>query len=652
MSENGNQILPDPGQTAARLFISYSRSDAAWAKPLITLLEQAGHQLWWDGMLKGGENFLPTTQAALEGADAVVVLWSKASVDSHWVRDEATVGRDRRRLVPLSIDGSMPPLGFRQFQLLDLSRWNGKASAPEFQQVIDAIAAVSGQPAPARAVQAPPAAPGINRRWLLGAGAAAAAGIGAVAAWRWQAGGADASEPENSIAVLPFRNLSGQPGQDYFAEGLTEELRTTLSLNRQLLVSGAASAGGFRTADANAAQAAAKLGVSNLLMGSVRQIDDRIRITARLVDGRNGIDRWAESFERAVADVLVMQAEIATRVADALISSLAQDRSWSARRPGGTDRSEAFDAYARGQALYAAASGPKEEARALEAINRAIAIDPGYAAAHAARARIMVALANTETSLARATAGRAEALASARQAIALAPAMPEGHAALGYLLMSGLDIVAAREPYRKSFDLGQGNAPILAAFAEFAANTGMFDQANAAIDRAIRLDPLNAAVFRSAGLVNLAQRRMDQAAGHLRTALSLNPRLGAVHRLLGDMALVAGDAAAAAAHYDKEPGRLSRLRGLAITDARLKGQAAGDARMAELVDAYGDGGLYQQGEVLAQWGRIEPALSVLERAFALRDAGLVLAATNPLLDPLRTEPRFRAVLERCGLPLP
>ncbi|WP_197042185.1 toll/interleukin-1 receptor domain-containing protein, partial [Sandarakinorhabdus oryzae] len=141
----------DQGQGAAadapaplRLFISYSRIDQAIALPLISGLEQQGYAVWWDGLLEGGDNFLPTTQAALENADAVVVLWSKTSVDSHWVRDEATVGREGRRLVPLSIDGSLPPLGFRQFQVIDITKWNGKPAAPEFQRVIRGIALVSG----------------------------------------------------------------------------------------------------------------------------------------------------------------------------------------------------------------------------------------------------------------------------------------------------------------------------------------------------------------------------------------------------------------------------------------------------------------------------------------------------------------------------
>ena len=112
---------PQPALPQASVFVSYSRGDQKRAMPVIAGLEKAGFRVWWDGLLEGGDTFLPTTEAALEGADAVVVIWSKTSVASHWVRDEATVGRDRRRLVPLSLDGSEAPLGFRQFQLIDIA---------------------------------------------------------------------------------------------------------------------------------------------------------------------------------------------------------------------------------------------------------------------------------------------------------------------------------------------------------------------------------------------------------------------------------------------------------------------------------------------------------------------------------------------------
>jgi TolB-like protein/Flp pilus assembly protein TadD len=655
--EQGKGGVPVGDAPRLQLFFSYSRTDQKQAMPLIRALEQQGFAVWWDGLLEGGDNFLPTTEAALQKADAVVVLWSKTSIDSHWVRDEATVGRDRRRLVPLSMDGSLPPLGFRQFQVIDVTRWNGKATAPELKRIASAIAAVSGAPAagsgPAQIGNAPaqightPALAGSTTRRNLLIGAAFLAGGGGIAAWRWLRP-ESVADVANSIAVLPFRNLSGRSDQDYFAEGVAEELRTTLSLNRRLLVSGSASVGGFRNAEPDTRQIAKALGVSNLLMGSVRPSQDRVRITARLVDGNTGLDRWSQAFDRGMADVLAVQAEIATTVADALISTLAKDANWRAERPGSTRNATAFDAYVKGEALYQIGGSISSDNQALAAYDKAIALDPGYGLAHAARARTLAAIANQEASVTRGNRLRSDALAGARKAIELAPDMPEGHTALGFLLMSQLDIGSAKPAYQRAFELGLGNASILSAFAEFSSNISDFANASAAIKRATRLDPLSPSVFRNAGMIAFAAKDYSAARVALATALSLNPRQGIVHYVLGDIALITGDVAEARRQYAAEPSRLSQLRGLAITDARLSGPAAGEAQMARLVAEYGDGGLYQQAQVLAQWGRIDMALATLERALALRDSGLVLALNDPLLDPLRGQPRFKALLARIG----
>ena len=190
-ADQGVATTGDPIDTPA-VFLSYSRTDQARARPVIDALIAAGFTVWWDGMLRGGDNFLPTTEAALEQARAVVVLWSKTSVDSHWVRDEAQRGRERGCLVPLTIDGSQPRLGFRQFQLIDVAKWRGRADAPEFQPVLDAVGALVGR-TPDR--PAPPKVR-VDRRALIGGGALLLAAGGGFAAWRggWLSSISDASE--------------------------------------------------------------------------------------------------------------------------------------------------------------------------------------------------------------------------------------------------------------------------------------------------------------------------------------------------------------------------------------------------------------------------------------------------------------------------
>ena len=151
------------GRTPATLFLSYARDDRARAERLADILAKAGYTVWWDALIEGGAQFAASIRAALEGADAVIVLWSKNSVDSDWVRDEAALGRDRHRLIPLTLDGTKPPLGFRQYQAIDLSHWRGKPGAPQIAAIDRAIAAAIGQSPIIR-----PTAKPISRRTYAG----------------------------------------------------------------------------------------------------------------------------------------------------------------------------------------------------------------------------------------------------------------------------------------------------------------------------------------------------------------------------------------------------------------------------------------------------------------------------------------------------
>ena len=169
------------------VFLSYSREDRSQAEAVIRALEARGCAVWWDGLLVGGLAFAKSTEQALENASAVLVLWSKISVESHWVRDEATRGRDRGCLVPATLDGTMPPLGFRQYQVIDLTRWRGKNDAPEMDAIHYAIRAVSGSASGAPPSPAPaPRAAWSRRSWLLGAGGVGAATLAGAGLFWWR----------------------------------------------------------------------------------------------------------------------------------------------------------------------------------------------------------------------------------------------------------------------------------------------------------------------------------------------------------------------------------------------------------------------------------------------------------------------------------
>ena len=637
------QIAPDGDR--ASVFVSYSRTDKSQARQIIDLLESAGFQVWWDDALEPGATYVETTEQALESAEAVVVLWTKTSTGSNWVRDEAMSGRERNCLVPVSMDGSVAPLGFRQFQALDFSGWGGRATDPEARKLVASVAAMHG-----REVTAPiaaPAKPKISRRGVLAGGVVViAAGLAGVVALNPQFFGSEVET--NSIAVLPFRNLGGDPEQEYFSAGLAEELRITLSLNRRLLVAAETSSRIFEEATDNVGEVAERLGVAYVLEGSVRRSAETLRITARLVDVASGFEVWSKLFERGTQDTLDLSSELATSVVDELFATR-DDGVVITQRPGGTQDSEALDHYLHGLALFRSAASEETDREALAEFERAIAIDPGYAVGHATYGWGLAIVAAAHSSGDELAAAMQQAEGLARRAIELEPDAPEGHAALGIIRQYDLDLRGAREPYQTSFELGFGNAQIIAAFAQFSAYVGEFDAASDAIARALRIDPLNAQVFRTAALIEYLGGNYDGARDHTQTALSLNPEAGGLQWILGDIALLSGDFEAAREFYTRESAPLPRLRGLAIVEERISGREAGDARIAELVAEFGDNSLYQQAQVFAMWGENDAALDALEAGFARGDTGLPMSGVDPLLARIRQDPRFAAIQGRLGL---
>ena len=626
------------------VFVSYARADRRIAARVVSALGRAGFTAWWDALIEGGASFASTIDEALERADAVVVLWSKTSCRSDWVRDEAARGRDRHRLVPLSIDGSQPPLGFRQYQVIDLSHWRGKASTREMQTLVHAICTVAGHE------HCPPAAaaPSLSRRDALAATAATAAvvvGGGALVAWdRGLLGGkADGSD---RIAVLPFKNLSGDPSQSYLSDGVTEEVRAALIRNPSLQVLAATSSSGAGADGVAALHIARKLVAAYLLGGAVRRSGNLLRISAELTDGRTGVGLWATTLDRKMTDIFAVEEEIARTVSEALSVRLAT----AEPAPGGTTNVTAYEYYLRGRSLFNEAKDETTDRQALSDYELAIAADPKFAMAYAARSRSLAAIA--------AEYGKADqlhplynaAIESARRAVALAPALADGHLALGYALFSGrLDIDGAAPSYARAYELGRGNADILLLFALYCSRAGRATEARAAIQRALVLDPLNPRTYRAAGSIDYAARHYASAFAPLRQALTLNPDMTYAQALIGSCLLQLGRLQEARAAFAAEPLAAFRWSGLAIVDQRLGDRRAADDDLRRLVSELGDGAAYQQAEVHAQWGEPDAAIAALQRARLVGDSGLTYAATDPLLDPIRARPDFASFLKQMRL---
>jgi TolB-like protein/tetratricopeptide (TPR) repeat protein len=639
------------------VFVSYAHEDSARAQQLIHVLSQSGLQVWWDGLIVAGTEFASTTEQALEAADVVIVLWSRSSAVSHWVRDEATRGRDRGCLVPVSLDGSEPPIGFRQYLFISLANWRGKADASEIRALMAAVHAAQGREPPAR----PPASVApvgrmTRRRVLLTGGSLAVATLGA-GAWYgwWRMQGSRAVVAANSVAVLPFTNLSGDPREDYFSDGLSAEVRAALAQNPRLRVMAQTSSEAFRNSKASATSIAQTLGVAYLLDGNVRRSGPTFRIAPELIDGLSGFSLWAQTFDRPIDDIFAVQSEIAGRVLAALTEQMrrvggAVTVPLTAKTlPGGTTSVVAFDAYLRGRAAYLLSEGETSDRRALAEFEAAIAADPRFAAAHAARSRSLIVIANQYEDAAHTAATYDEAIKAARTATVLAPDLADAQSALAFALFQGrLDVKGAREPYQRSYQLGAGDAAVLGRFALYCALTGRDAEARSAMARAVELDPLNALVHRAMGSVLYSGRRYAQSLAPLRKALALNPKLSGAQAAIGRSLLMLGRTREAREAFGREPHELVRETGLAVAELKLGDTAAARRALDRLRADLGDSALYQQAQVAAQWGEREAAMKLLARAQALGDSGLIYIQTDPLLDPLRRLAAFNALRRQLG----
>ncbi|MFL0355989.1 TIR domain-containing protein [Erythrobacter sp. GH1-10] len=651
---SGSERLADGVMQGSDVFLSYSRDDQAAAGKILELLEQSGISVWWDAMLEGGARFHEVTEFNLENAAAVVVLWSKVSTQSHWVHDEATRGRDRGCLIPVSIDGTLPPLGFRQFQWIDVSGSTWSLDDPQIAKLVHAVEAKRGEldgelpkssPMPPLA-QPVASASGLSRRTALigGAGAAALAAGGLVAWSSGMFGGAGSSQ---RLAVLPFQLLGDASEQGYFVEGFATEIRSLLARNPLLHVAARASSNAFRESEATAGEICKKLGVDFLLAGDLRIEAGRIIGNAELAEGV--AERVVRPFDidAPLDSILALQQQIASEIVQELSGS--DSSALSGRRVGGTDDVAAYDAFLRGREMYESAVDEATDRAALAQFDEAIRLDPEYAAALAMRGRALTLIGNLYTGPKEADAINRAAIEAAEKAIAIAPEFADGHIVLGGVRASRqLDMGAARSPYERSRELGAGDADILSRYALFRARMGDYASARNSIDAALSLDPLNSRVFRFAGSIEYSAGNFSRALESFERALELQNPLSSYHYNVGLIQMAMGDLAAAKTSFEADDLFVWTKTGLAIVEDKLGNRPAAEAHFAELQAQEGDKSNYQYMQIQAQWGDIDAALSAMDAAWEMRDPGLVQLYSDPLLEPLRGNARYANLAQRMG----
>jgi TolB-like protein/Flp pilus assembly protein TadD len=337
------------------IFLSYNREDQATARQYAEGFERDGFSVWWDATLRSGEAYDQVTEKALREAKAVVVLWSKKSVGSRWVRAEATLADRNRTLVPAMIEPCERPIMFELTQTADLSHWNGDASDSTWRAFLADVRRFTGSGSPEIAPAMPPPAPVVSHR-------------------------AQPRDDRPSLAILPFTNRSGERDDDVFADGMVEDLIAALSLSGEIKVIAQSATIVYRKNVSDLRTIGRELGVRYLLEGNVRRVGAALRVTAQLVEADTGAIRWLQKFDRPLTDLAALQEQLITEVAGHLgVQVERAEMEKVLKKPGDLT---AWETVMRAMAVYGRLSNEGLRAGIADA-RKAVAVAPDYALAHA-----------------------------------------------------------------------------------------------------------------------------------------------------------------------------------------------------------------------------------------------------------------------------
>ncbi|MEY2565115.1 MAG: eukaryotic-like serine/threonine-protein kinase [Verrucomicrobiota bacterium] len=456
---------------------------------------------------------------------------------------------------------------------------------------------------------------------------------------------ASRSTDAKSLAVLPLKNLSGDAAQEYFSDGLSEELINRLGQIHGLRVIGRNSSFHFKNKADDSRAVGKVLGVAHLLEGSVRTASNRLRISVQLVRTADGSQLWSETYDREMKDIFAVQAEIARAVADQLrVTLLAIDL------PVGVEPSnknlDAYNAYLKGE-FYLAHFNVENETKAVDSFDEAIRFDPGFAEAYAAKAFALARMGYF--SGVKGADLFEQARTAAKTALSLEPKLSRAHVVLAYLYMSFDWNLPAAESEFKNLD---ESVPLFAhALAVLRSYQGRLDESIRLDQKALALDPLYSVYHTNLGVWLFQSGRFDEAETHWRKALELQPDSDSNHALLATVAAVRGQVDSALREAQQEPKGVVRDAAIATALAAGHDRAAADTALKSLVDNHADSP-YRIALVYAFRNEREPMFKWLEQAYALHDQRLPSMSAEILLKPYRSDPRFIALCEKLRLPLP
>ena len=684
-------------EASRAVFLSYASQDAEAAQRICEALRSSGIEVWFDqSELRGGDAwdlkirqqirdcalFIPIisahTTARPEGYFRLE--WSIAEQRSHMI------ARNKAFIIPVCVDAtpeSVPDLP-ESFQRVQWTRLAAGATPAAFCQRIATLLGAASPPTAASSARSHATARsavgrgrgldsdvgslqplGAAHRLVLLLAAAIAlrpwrllvakpattavaefgsnAGPAAPgAAARLVSEGAVSGAPERSIAVLPFTDMSEKKDQEYFSDGLSEELIDLLTKVPDLRVPARTSSFYFKGQHATVADIAKALSVAYLLEGSVRKAGNTVRVTAQLIRADNGYHLWSQTYDRDLKDVFKVQDEIAGRVVEELKVTLPSAATSSAAR---TENAAAHNLYLLGRKNEDQPT-PESQKSAIEFYDRAIALDPGYAAAYA---RVSL----SEASLADLTGDRKgldRASAAAERAITLAPDSADGYQARAQLRSTFLwDWDGANADYAKALAIDPNNSDALYGFSTLLATQGRLPEALAAIDKAIGIDPL-------VGRYYSMRARMLSASGDTAAArdayhqlLSISPEHPHANVDLALLDLRAGRAEQALAGLQQPAAPGWRVYGTALVEHSLGHAQQAQQALDQFIASTAEFAAYQIAEIYAWRGQKDLAFQWLERAYTQHDGGLIEIKCDPLLASLHADPRYQAFMRKMKL---
>jgi adenylate cyclase len=574
------------------VFVSYARQDKARVAPVVAAIESKGWSVWWDPDITPGQEFDDQIDAEITAALAVLVVWTPNSVTSRWVRGEAREAAERGVLVPVRFDQARLPMDVRAIHTTDLDGWGENAAGPQAQEFLRALGTHIARSQATRPAQS------------SGASASSTSGK---------------ESQQYKICVLPFVNMSGDPEQEYFSDGITEDIITDLSKVSALGIIARNSAFMYKERNVDILKVARELKVTHVLEGSVRKAGGRIRINAQLVDGQTNSHVWADRYDRDSSDIFALQDEISEAIVKALRLRLLPEEKKAIERRG-TNNAEAHNFYLMARQTYIVSQ--EAETRSAEAIvrlaQRATEIDPAYAQAWA-----LIAIGHHKLRLANG-GGSGEGMAAAERALTLNPALAEARAIKAQILLLDGDAEAAA----------------------------------AEVAIALEQDPESYEVNRSAGNLNYQLKRYEAAIRYFEKAADLMEAdlnsasiLMSAYSVLGDVAGMRRAAqqalkrAEAILVHDQNNSMVAGYSAYALA-ALGEGERA-KARMdrALLIDPQNRNMRYNFACALCVYSKDKDAsLEMLGPVFeSITDTFLPYAKADPDLDLLRDDPRYQAM---------